>query len=76
MAQVVSSPLAEPSQAHAEGSAMHVPAFELLESKLRPLHGRAGTVSRSKLIDLLEADLGAVPVILSLPGRVGARRRC
>ena len=68
MAQVVSSPLAEPSQAHAEGSAMHVPAFELLESKLRPPHGRAGTVSRSQLIDLLEADSGAVPVIFISAG--------
>ena len=47
---------------------MHVPAFELLESKLRPPHGRAGTVSRSQLIDLLEADSGAVPVIFISAG--------
>ncbi len=32
---VVSSPLAEPSRARAEGSVLHGPAFELLESKLR-----------------------------------------
>ena len=47
---------------------MHGPAFELLESKLRPPHGRAGTVSRSQLIDLLEADSGAVPVIFISAG--------
>ena len=68
MAQVVSSPLAEPSPARAEGSVLHGPAFELLESKLRPPHGRAGTVPRSKLIDLLEADSGAVPVIFVSAG--------
>ena len=47
---------------------MHVPAFELLESKLRPPHGRAGTVSRSQLIDLLEAESGAVPVVFISAG--------
>ena len=40
---------------------MHGPAFELLESKLRPPHGRAGTVPRSQLIDLLEPESDAVP---------------
>ncbi len=45
---------------------MHTPAFELLESKLRPPHGRAGTVARSQLIDLLEP--GAVPVVFISAG--------
>ena len=47
---------------------MPVPAFELLESKLRPPHGRAGTVPRSQLIDLLEPESGAVPVIFISAG--------
>ena len=68
MAQVVSSPLVEPSRARAGGSAVHGPAFELLESKLRPPHGRAGTVPRSQLIDLLEPGSGAVPVIFVSAG--------
>jgi LuxR family maltose regulon positive regulatory protein len=44
------------------------PAFELLESKLRPPPGRAGTVPRSQLIDLLEPESGAVPVIFISTG--------
>ncbi len=47
---------------------MHGPAFELLESKLRPPHGRAGTVPRSQLIDLLEPESDAVPVIFISAG--------
>ena len=47
---------------------MHGPAFELLESKLRPPHGRAGTVPRSQLIDLLEPESGAVPLIFISAG--------
>ena len=47
---------------------MHGPAFELLESKLRPPHGRAGTVPRSQLIDLLEPGSDAVPLILISAG--------
>ena len=47
---------------------MPVPAFELLEWKLRPPPGRAGTVPRSLLIDLLEPESGAVPVVLVSAG--------
>ena len=68
MAQVVSSPLTEPSPARAEGSALHGPAFELLESKLRPPHGRAGTVPRSQLIDSLEPESDARPVVFISAG--------
>ncbi len=40
-------------------------AFELLESKLRPPQGRGGTVSRAKLIELLESSRAAPVVFLS-----------
>ena len=68
MAQVVSSPPAAPSRARAARSATHVPGFELLESKLRPPHRRAGAVPRRQLIDLLEPESGAVPVIFITAG--------
>ncbi|HEX5859399.1 MAG TPA: LuxR C-terminal-related transcriptional regulator [Microbacterium sp.] len=47
---------------------MRAPAFELLESKLRPPPGRAGAVPRSQLIDLLEPESSAVPVIFISAG--------
>jgi LuxR family maltose regulon positive regulatory protein len=47
---------------------MQVPAFELLESKLRPPHRRAGTVPRRRLIDQLERESGAVPVVFISAG--------
>ena len=47
---------------------MHGPAFELLESKLRPPHGRAGTVPRSQLIDSLEPESDARPVVFISAG--------
>ena len=45
------------------------PAFELLESKLRPPHERTGTVSRAKLIGLLEsARETPIVVVAAGPG--------
>ena len=64
----VSSPLGGSSRASSGRFARPVPAFELLESKLRPPHGRAGTVPRSQLIDLLEPESGAVPVVFVSAG--------
>ena len=65
----LSSPLAEPSPARAEGSAMHVPAFELLESKLRPPHGRAGAVpAQAADRSSWRQESGAVPVVFLSAG--------
>ena len=41
------------------------PAFELLESKLRPLHDHGRSVPRAKLIDLVESSSAAPIVLLS-----------
>ena len=41
------------------------PAFELLESKLRPPQERSGTVSRAKLIGLLESARETPIVVVS-----------
>ena len=48
--------------------ASSAPSFELLESKLHPPQNRTGTVTRSQLIDLLEPESGAVPVIFISAG--------
>ena len=53
----------------AGGSEKSPPAFELLESKLRPPHERTGTVSRAKLIGLLEsARETPIVVVAAGPG--------
>jgi len=43
------------------------PAIELLESKLRPLHDRSGTVPRAKLIGLVESS-AAIPIAVLSAG--------
>ena len=45
-----------------------MPVFELLESKLRSPQGRAWPVWRDRLVDLLEMESGAVPVIFVSAG--------
>ena len=49
----------------AGGSHESAPAFELLESKLRPPHERTGTVSRAKLIGLVESARETPIVVVS-----------
>ena len=64
----VSSPLRESSRARTGRFVRAAPPFELLESKLSAPQGRPGTVSRGRLIGLLEADPGAVPIIFVSTG--------
>ena len=47
------------------GGRESAPAFELLESKLRPPHGRSGAVPRAKLIGLVESARETPIVVLS-----------
>ena len=49
----------------ADGSQNAPPAFELLESKLRPPHERTGTVSRAKVIGQLESARETPIVVVS-----------
>ena len=64
----VSSSLAASLRARSRRFVRATPAFELMESKLRPPQGRAGAVSREPLIGLLEAQSGAVPVVFVSAG--------
>ena len=49
----------------ASGSQRPAPAFDLLESKLRPPHERGGTVSRAKLIALADGARDTPIVVVS-----------
>jgi len=49
-------------------SSAQVPAFELLESKLRPQRVREGTVPRGTLIGLVEERSGSTPVVFLSAG--------
>ncbi len=53
--------------AGASATSQRALAFELLESKLRPPQGRFGTVSRARLISVLESA-GAAPVVFLAAG--------
>ena len=49
----------------ASGAQRSAPAFDLLESKLRPPHERSGTVSRAKLIALVDGARDTPVVVVS-----------
>src|SRR5262245_5874641 len=68
MADQVISPVGARRRARSGRSPRSAPAFELLESKLRPPQGRGGTISRARLIDFVEEKSGEVPVVFLSAG--------
>ena len=68
MAEAAVSQRGTRSSARSGRFARSVPAFELLESKLRAPQARSGSVPRSGLIGLLEPESGAAPVVFISAG--------